>query len=344
MNFENQLIFFFSALGAFNGLLLSFYFAIISKTKRFSNFFLAFLLLTLSIRIIKSVFFYFNPNLSNLFVQIGISACILIGPFLYLYFAYYINRKTIRWKLHILPFIAGITVLGIAYPYMEYRTIWSKWILKGIYIQWFIYIILSFKVIRPVFKRLSQKTEKLTSTDVWFLSVFIGVTLIWFAYNIGSYTSYIVGALSFSFVIYLIILLFIFKYNNRTSFFEKKEKYKNRKLDSKTLVLIESKLSIVIDEELYCNPNLTLTSIAKDLNIPAHTFSQFLNDNFNKSFSLFINELRIKKAKELLSVPNKYTIEAIGYESGFNSKSTFYTTFKKITSRTPSEYRKRFKK
>ncbi|WP_452222095.1 helix-turn-helix domain-containing protein [Lacinutrix salivirga] len=344
MNFENQLIFFFSALGAFNGFLLSFFFAFIAQKKKFSNFFLALLLLTLSIRIIKSVFFYFNPNLSGVFIQIGISACILIGPFLYLYFASFIKNEVSRWKLNILPFIVGITILGIAYPYMEYRTIWSKWILKGIYIQWLIYIILSFKVIRPVFQRLFQKKEKLSSIDIWFLSVFIGVTVIWLAYNIGSYTSYIVGALSFSFVLYLIILLFIFKNNKKTSFFEEKEKYKNKEIDTETLGLIESKLSIVKDKELYCNPNITLTSIAKELNIPAHTLSQFLNDNFSKSFSLFINELRIIKAKELLSVPNQYTIEAIGYESGFNSKSTFYTTFKKMTGQTPSEYQKSLKK
>ena len=340
MNFENQLIFFFSALGAFNGLLLSFYFAFVAQKKKFSNYFLALLLLTLSIRVLKSVFFYFNPQLSGIFIQIGLSACILIGPFLYLYLKPYIKNETNEWKLHILPFLVGITILGIAYPYVEHRTIWSRWILKGIYFQWLIYIILSFNFLRPVFQRLLQKKEKLSSIDIWLLSIFSGVTFIWLAYNIVSYTSYIVGALSFSFVLYLIILLFIFKSNKNTSFFEEKEKYKNKEISTEILSLIKNKLSIVKNKELYCNPNLTLTDVAKELNIPAHTLSQFLNDNFNKSFSLFINELRIKKAKELLLLPNPYTIEAIGYESGFNSKSTFYTTFRKITGQTPLEYLK----
>lgn len=340
MNFENQLIFFFSALGVFNGFLLSFYFAFVSQNKKFSNYFLALLLLTLSIRIIKSVFFYFNPKLSGIFIQIGLSACILIGPFLYLYLKSYAENKTSKWKSHILPFLIIITILGIAYPYVEHRTIWSRWILKGIYFQWLIYILYSFNFVRPVFQRLLQKKETLSSIDIWLLSVFSGVTFIWLAYNIGSYTSYIVGALSFSFVLYLIILLFIFKNNKNTSFFEEKEKYKNKEIGTETLELIESKLSIVKDKELYCNPNLTLTDVSKELKIPSHTLSQFLNDNFNKSFSMFINELRIKKAKELLLLSNRYTIEAIGYESGFNSKSTFYTTFKKITGQTPSEYQK----
>ncbi len=340
MNFENQLIFFFSALGAFNGFLLSFYFAFVAQKKKFSNYFLALLLLTLSIRIVKSVFFYFNPRLSGVFIQIGLSACILIGPFLYLYLKSYAKNETSKWKSHILPFLIIITILGIVYPYIENRTIWSRWILKGIYFQWLIYIIFSFNFVRPVFQRLSQKKENLSSIDIWLLSVFSGATFIWLAYNIGSYTSYIVGALSFSFVLYLIILLFIFKNNKNTSFFEEKEKYKNKEIDTETLELIESKLSIVKDKELYCNPSLTLTDVAKELKIPSHTLSQFLNDNFTKSFSLFINELRIKKAKELLLLSNRYTIEAIGYESGFNSKSTFYTTFKKITGQTPSEYQK----
>ncbi len=340
MNFENQLIFFFSALGAFNGFLLSFYFAFVAQKKKFSNYFLALLLLTLSIRIIKSVFFHFNPKLSGIFIQIGLSACILIGPFLYLYLKSYTKNKTSKWKSHILTFLIIITILGIVYPYVEHRTIWSKWVLKGIYFQWLIYIIFSFNFVRPVFQRLLQKKENLSSIDIWLLSVFSGVTFIWLAYYIGSYTSYIVGALSFSFVLYLIILLFIFKNNKNTSFFEEKEKYKNKEIDTETLELIESKLLIVKDKELYCNPNLTLTDMAKELEIPSHTLSQFLNDNFSKSFSLFINELRIKKAKELLLLSNRYTIEAIGYESGFNSKSTFYTTFKKITRQTPSEYQK----
>ena len=60
----NQLLFFFSALGAFNGFLLALYVAFHAKKKIFANYFLALLLLVLSIRIIKSVFFYFNPQLS----------------------------------------------------------------------------------------------------------------------------------------------------------------------------------------------------------------------------------------------------------------------------------------
>ncbi len=340
----DQLIFFFSALGAFNGFLLSFYFALTAERKRFSNYFLAFLLLTLSIRIIKSVFFFFNPQLAGVFIQIGLSACILIGPFLYLYLRRSIRNIHGKWVIHILPFFIGITILGIYYPYVEHRVVWSRWIVKGIYLQWLIYVLLSFKFIRPFFQKLFNKKEKLSNLDIWLLSIFSGVAFIWLAYTIGSYTSYIVGALSFSFVLYLIILLFVFRSNKKTTFFEEKEKYKNKEIDTDTIERIKTKLSKVKDKELFLQPNISLAEVARELVIPPHTLSQYLNDHLGKSFSNFINELRIEKAKELLLSNSMYTIEGLGYESGFNSKSTFHTTFKKMTGLTPAEYREKERK
>jgi AraC-like DNA-binding protein len=59
----------------------------------------------------------------------------------------------------------------------------------------------------------------------------------------------------------------------------------------------------------------------------------------NKHFSEFINTYRIDFAKKLLK-ETYLKIEAIAYDSGFNSLSTFNTVFKKETGFTPSKYRK----
>ena len=154
MTGPDQFLFFFSALGAFNGFLLSIYFAIHAKKKIFTNYFLSLLLLVLSIRVIKSVFFYFTPQLSNSFIQIGLSACILIGPFLFLYLKAYAEDKKNNWANHVLPYLIGISILGLLYPYVEHTFIWRKRIIKTIYVQWFIYIILSAKYLRPIFKKI----------------------------------------------------------------------------------------------------------------------------------------------------------------------------------------------
>lgn len=331
-------LFFFSALGAFNGFLLSLYFAINAKKKFFTNYFLSLLLLVLSIRIIKSVFFYFNPNLSNVFIQIGLSACILIGPFLYLYLKSYTEEKP-NWTKHILPYLAIMTVLGIFYPYTEHTNIWKIWIVKAIYLQWFIYIILSLKYILPIIQKLKEKV-RLKRIDIWFLSIYLGVAFICIAYAVAAYTSYIVGALSFTFVLYLIVLLLIFKNDTESTFFTEKEKYQNKEIDAETLHLIGQKIALINEKELFLNPNFNLEEAAKELKITKHLLSQYVNEIVGKSFSTLIKEYRVEKAKQLLETQKNYSIENLGYDSGFNSKSTFFTAFKKITGFTPAEYQK----
>lgn len=340
---SNQLLFFLSALGAFNGFILSLYFAINAKKKIFANYFLSLLMLVLSIRIVKSVFFYFNPNLSNIFIQIGLSACILIGPFLFLYLKPYDKEQKQNWIKHVIPYLAIITIVGFFYPYVEHAAIWQIWIVNAIYFQWFIYILLSGQYLRPIIKKIKEK-ESLKKIDIWSLSIYIGVAIIWLAYTVASYTSYIIGALSFTFVLYLIALLLIFKNNSESNFFQEKERYKNKEIDAETLAAIDQKLGIIIEKELYLNPYFSLEDAAKELKISKHILSQYVNEILGKSFSNLIKEYRIEKAKKLLESENKITLESLGYDSGFNSKSTFFTAFKKTTGLTPAEYQKSYSK
>ncbi len=341
MDLQQQLIFVFSALGGFNGLFLSLYFAFFSKQKKQSNYFLSALLLVLSIRIIKSVFFYFNRDLSQVFIQIGLSACVLIGPFLYLYTTAVFSKKTSKkWWLHIVPAAIIVIALSLVYPYWEHRRIWVWYIVRGIYVQWLIYIIYTGISLKPILKKLFVRDSKLKDIEVWMISIFVGITLIWLGYNIGPYTSYITGALSFSFVFYLLVLFWIFKRKKNTMFFEEPVKYANKKIEDVDAIAFQEQLHTVIKEQqLYKNSNIKLNDIARQLQVPSHYLSQFLNDNLGKSFSIFINEYRIEEAKRLLAGESKYTTEAIGYECGFNSKSTFFTTFKKITGVTPAQFK-----
>lgn len=336
---SSQLLFFLSALGAFNGFILSLYFAINAKKKIFANYFLSLLLLVLSIRIIKSVFFYFNPNLSNIFIQIGLSACVLIGPFLFLYLKPEGENEKKNWIKHVIPYLVLITLLGFFYPYVEHRAFWSCWIVNAIYFQWFIYILLSLRYIQPIFQKIKEN-ESLKRIDIWFLSIYLGVVFIWLAYTLAAYTSYIVGALSFTFILYLIVLLLIFRNSNESTFFQEKEKYKNKEMDVEMQRLIGQKIAIIIEKELYLNPDFNLEEAAKELKVTKHILSQYVNEILGKSFSNLIKEYRIEKAKKLLETEKKLTFESLGYDSGFSSKSTFFTAFKKITGLTPAEYQK----
>jgi len=148
------------------------------------------------------------------------------------------------------------------------------------------------------------------------------------------------GALSFSFILYLVSLLLIFKNNKNSTFFQENEKYRNKIIDQETIVQIERKITIIKDKELFLNPNLTLADVANELNVSKHNLSQYLNEKVSKSFTTYVNDFRIERAKQLLQTGSNYTIDALGYDSGFNSKSTFYTAFKKTTGKTPNEFRK----
>ena len=138
----------------------------------------------------------------------------------------------------------------------------------------------------------------------------------------------------------MIVLLLVFKNSQSSTFFQEKEKYKNKELDAITIEEIQQKILLIGEKELFLNPNLTLDETAKEMKTSKHLLSQYLNEKLGKSFTNFINEYRIEKAKELLQHKNNYTIEGLGYECGFNSKSTFFTTFKRITGKTPAEYQK----
>lgn len=100
MEVSRELLFFFSALGAFNGLLMALYFIFIAKPKHISNVFLGLFLLMLSIRIGKSVFFYFNPDLAFSYLQFGLTGCLFIGPFLYFYVKSVVSKtdtSVVKW-------------------------------------------------------------------------------------------------------------------------------------------------------------------------------------------------------------------------------------------------------
>ena len=64
-----------------------------------------------------------------------------------------------------------------------------------------------------------------------------------------------------------------------------------------------------------------------------------LNDNMQLRYTDLVNQYRIEEACRLIESNSHYNLEAIAYEVGFNSKSTFYATFKKIKGTTPSRFR-----
>lgn len=100
----------------------------------------------------------------------------------------------------------------------------------------------------------------------------------------------------------------------------------------------------IIENKLYLDPLLSMETITSQFGISKSHFSKLINTYSKYNFSDFINSLRVEQAKKFLSNNefSQYTIVAIGLECGFNSKSTFYSAFKKFTSETPTSFRHQF--
>ncbi len=116
-----------------------------------------------------------------------------------------------------------------------------------------------------------------------------------------------------------------------------------KRINETTASKIINQLYTVMDEEeLYKNPLLSRLDLATQLGTSERYLSQIINQETNKSVIQFVNEYRIEAAKNLLhdSVFNKYSVEAIGMEAGFKSKSAFYNTFKTSLGMSPGAFRK----
>lgn len=98
--------------------------------------------------------------------------------------------------------------------------------------------------------------------------------------------------------------------------------------------------SLVEDEKLYEEPELTLSSLAKKMSTNTSVLSRVINQGFNASFNDFINEYRINAVKEKLQSGEQkiQTLLGIAYDCGFNSKATFNRAFKKTTGLSPKEW------
>jgi AraC-like DNA-binding protein len=105
---------------------------------------------------------------------------------------------------------------------------------------------------------------------------------------------------------------------------------------------ISSLQKILISQRKFMDSELTLESVANDMQISKGHLSRVINNNLRMSFTDYINSLRVEEAKSYLqnSDFSNYTLVAIGLEAGFNSKSTFNSAFKKIAGVTPSEFKK----
>lgn len=334
-----SVVFLLACLGVINSFLLAII-LVIPKDRTVANIYFSGLLLALCFRIGKSVFLHFYDDVGLLILQIGLSACIFIGPFFYFFLKAEIRGIKTILKLELwilLSLLLGIVIVGVIYPYQDYPGYWNQYIIRSIYLVWLFFVGLGVWEGKHLIFKMIKTPRKLKTKEVFLLGVICGLTFITFSFQYALFISgitYIWGAIGFTFFFYTLFLL------------EIKNRFWKRKTVVQTIPLEEGKRilkridQLMEEEGLYKNPKLKLDHLAKYADVSKHQLSKVLNEVYPNGFSHYVNEWRIKEAKHLIKIKQELSLEGIGYDSGFNSKSSFFSTFKKMTSFTPAQFKK----
>ncbi|WP_430409390.1 helix-turn-helix domain-containing protein [Kordia sp.] len=348
MNTINILLIIICGAGLIHGLTLAVYFGFIKTKRTNSAIFLAILLFLMALRVGKSIIFQFNTNLEFLFIFLGVSILLIIGPLLSWYVKSLIVSNFKLPKLYYLQIIPFVFILGVS-PFVSEQWFitngkhWSYILLVGIYVHFAFYIFISFRLVYNFNKSFlnTQKTKSQERILKWLQLIIIGFSLIWFSYVLNIFEKqvpYIIGPIIYTICIYaLTYVAYRLKINelNAKSF---------EPLDDSSHIYLQV-VDLIKNSELYLSSDISLQKLSELTGFSSHKISSSINEYSKMNFNNFINQYRIKKAKNMLQNEgfNKFTIASIAYDAGFSSLSSFNTSFKKFEKITPSTYRNSLK-
>lgn len=311
---------------------------------------------------------------SFIFKNLEIPWYMMITPCFFLFLIHYLKiEKKVRTflKLSVYIFLTEIIIrIGlIAFSFSKVDIELIKNYTKAEELFNVIYAIILFIIaIKILFIKVKLNKHAIKFGDLNWLKQFMRIgsiiILLWlFAIILNfitknQYQIYIYSPLriSSSFLIYWIGYQGLLRYNlmqdrislnkklkNKNVIIEVKEKKTDYQYNKQVEAFNKIKEHLIIQKK-YLNPFLSLNHLAQELGLSTSHLSNLINTYSYYNFSDYINQLRVEYAKQLLidKQYKQYTIIAIGLESGFNSKSTFYTAFKKFTGQTPAEYRQQY--
>jgi AraC-like DNA-binding protein len=121
-----------------------------------------------------------------------------------------------------------------------------------------------------------------------------------------------------------------------------KKKYAYSKLDEVTKKHYLNRLNEYLKESrIYLNPELTIRDLSEQLKIPVMDLSQVINELGGMMFFDYINSFRVEDFITKLNnnEDSQKTFLGLALDCGFNSKSAFYTAFRKVTGKSPGQYK-----
>lgn len=286
--------------------------------------------------------------------KINYAAGILRPLFMYFFLLFLLEkRKQIHLK-HLTHFIPFLVLCIYLLPFYLQTADYKLSVLKGeivntigvvppwyVYFQFTysgIYLILSFLIIRKHAHHIVRPKSGLK----WvYLVPIIGLFYLSFAFVLrligmtGGYNYYLYEMFAILLVVLVVRLMYLYSHEKKWLH----KKYEKSQLSDNEIEDLFRQISLLMtNEQLFKKKDLRVIDIAQRMHKPEYQISQVINAQAD-SFYDYVNTFRIEDAKQLLirSYP-KFTIEGIAQESGFQSRASFYKSFRKFTNQTPMEF------
>lgn len=324
------------------------------KNQIFFGLFLAFSLMIFYFFLYESKLVETHPYLS----VICIPGIFLIGPMIYFLALYSIDKTyhfTRKRYWHISPaFISlvfgvlGVKIYGYEHLSIYFNFFGNKIILAlgafGI-VSFTLYLVITGKILMKSFlwhlETIKNEPSALASFILFdiFLVAAVTDTLTLIT---GRYIFLQLSVLLISVCVIILFLLNLIypNFNKLVGDVVTKEKQRRSYLSNIDTDYLKRRIEeLMCSKEIFTDEHLTLEKLATQVTVSSHQLSEFINEYYNKNFTTFINDFRINKAKELLVKNRDYTILAVAYDVGFNSKSVFNKAFREATGLTPSEFK-----
>jgi AraC-like DNA-binding protein len=326
------------------------------KNQIFFGLFLAFSLLIF-------YFFLYESNDFKAYPYLSVSclaSVFLIGPMLYFLAQYSVDKNfilTLKELCHILPAIIAlitglicVKILGIEDIHIYHNFFENRLVLILGFLgdtSFSIYLFISGKKLinKYLWNLHTLKNEPAALTSMIIFCIFILAAIFdILSVIINSYLLLQVCILLMSVCVIVLFFLNLIYPNFEISINDVITREKHRRsylsnIDSENLK--NTLHELLYNKETYKDEQLSLKKLALLTNVSVHQLSEFINTHYNKNYSIYINEFRIKKAEKLLLEKPEFTVLAIAYEVGFKSKSSFNDAFLKITGTTPSQFKKK---
>lgn len=244
-----------------------------------------------------------------------------------------------------LLFMIVYFVLSLKY-YNKYKKLMLQIVsfAESVLFKWMKHFLITFLImlILPViFDVLGYFFPELNSyVGTWWFFLLFAICMYYIA--ISGYSNHVIGIVPFEMSVFSEkpILLLETPQHTTIESIDIEQEAQSIEISTEILEWKQKIQDLVWNENLYQNPELTLTDVAKKLQSNSAVISRAINQGFSMNFNDFINYHRIEKVKEAFQNKEHITSTLLGiaFDCGFNSKATFNRAFKKHTGLSPKDY------